>query len=128
MTGLAKKLGVKPGHHVALIGAPRGWSVPDLPEAVTTVRKADTRASVTVAFFHARDDLAVAIPALADAIFPDASLWIAWPRKAAGHISDIDENGIRDLALPLGIVDIKVAMIDNDWSGLKFVWRRDRRS
>ena len=67
------------------------------------------------------------MPALAERIFPAGSLWIAWPRRAGGHRSDITENGLRDHALPLGIVDIKVAAIDEDWSGLKFMWRRENR-
>ncbi len=68
------------------------------------------------------------IAALAQAIFPGASLWIAWPRKAAGHVSDITDNLIREVCLPLGIVDVKVAAIDIDWSGLKMVWRKELRS
>ncbi len=68
------------------------------------------------------------IEPLGKRIFPDGSLWIAWPRKAAGHVSDMTENAIRDAALPLGLVDVKVAAIDDDWSGLKLVWRRAKRS
>ena len=60
-------------------------------------------------------------------IFPAASLWIAWPRKAAGHVSDVTENAIRDGALELGMVDVKVAAIDTDWSGLKLMWRKENR-
>jgi hypothetical protein len=56
-----------------------------------------------------------------------AALWIAWPRRAAGHRSDVTENLIREVALPLGLVDTKVAALDADWSGLKIVWRRERR-
>jgi hypothetical protein len=54
-------------------------------------------------------------------------LWAAWPRKAAGHVSDLDENVIRDAALERGLVDVKVAAIDTDWSGLKLVWRLANR-
>jgi hypothetical protein len=54
-------------------------------------------------------------------------LWIAWPRKAAGHVSDVDENAIREAALARKLVDVKVAAIDEDWSGLKLVWRREHR-
>jgi hypothetical protein len=61
------------------------------------------------------------------AIFPDGALWVAWPRKAAGHKSDLDENGVRAACLPLGLVDTKVAALAEDWSGLKVVWRRERR-
>ncbi len=59
---------------------------------------------------------------------PAAVGWIAWPRKAAGHDSDISENGLRELVLPTGLVDIKVAALDEDWSGLKFVWRKELRA
>jgi hypothetical protein len=58
----------------------------------------------------------------------DGSLWIAWPRKAAGHVSDISENELRLIILPIGLVDTKVAALDEDWSGLKFVWRKELRS
>jgi hypothetical protein len=54
-------------------------------------------------------------------------LGVAWPRRAAGHLSDIRERDIRDLALPLGLLDVKVAALDEDWSGLRLVWRRERR-
>jgi hypothetical protein len=60
-------------------------------------------------------------------IFPAGACWVAWPRKAAGHVSDVDENAIRDAALELGMVDVKVAAIDEDWSGLKIVWRKENR-
>jgi hypothetical protein len=54
-------------------------------------------------------------------------LWAAWPRRAAGHVSDIDENLLRDAALDRGLVDVKVAALSTDWSGLKIVWRRENR-
>ena len=60
-------------------------------------------------------------------MFPAGGLWVAWPRKAGGHVSDISENDIRDVALPLGLVDNKVAALDDDWSGLRVVWRHERR-
>jgi len=67
------------------------------------------------------------LPALAPRIFPAGSLWIAWPRRAGGHRSDISGESIRALALPLGLVDVKVAALDQHWSGLRMVWRRERR-
>lgn len=60
-------------------------------------------------------------------IFPAGALWIAWPRKAAGHVSDVDENLVRDTALLRGLVDVKVAALDTDWSALKIVWRKENR-
>jgi hypothetical protein len=82
---------------------------------------------VVVAFHRTAAELAAGIEPLGQAIFPDRALWIAWPRRAGGHDSDITENGIRDLVLPIGLVDVKVAALDQDWSGLKLVWRRERR-
>jgi hypothetical protein len=64
---------------------------------------------------------------LVDGLADDAMLWVAWPRKAAGHVSDIAENDLRELFLPLGVVDVKVAALGEDWSGLKFVRRRANR-
>ena len=126
-TPLAKKLGIKPGASLALDGAPPGWVVPDLPGGVVPAADGEP-ADVVVAFFREAAELPVRLPALARRIFPAGSLWLAWPRKAGGHVSDITENGLRDHALPLGIVDNKVAALDDDWSGLRVVWRLERRS
>lgn len=124
-TPLAKKLGIKPGHRLALVAAPVGWAVPALPEGVEV--GAAEGADVVLAFFRAFADLDAGIEGLGRAIFPDGAVWIAWPRRAGGHDSDITENGIRDVVLPLGLVDTKVAALDDNWSGLKVVWRRERR-
>jgi hypothetical protein len=126
-TPLAKKLGIKPGARVALDQAPPGWAVPDLPEGVVPAADTDP-ADVIVAFFREAAELPERLPPLARRIFPAGGLWLAWPRKAGGHSSDITENILRDHALPLGIVDNKVAAIDDDWSGLRVVWRLEHRS
>jgi hypothetical protein len=126
-TPLAKKLGIKPGTRLALDQPPSGWAVPELPDAVVIAADGEP-ADVVVAFFREAAELPERLPALARRIFPAGSLWLAWPRKTGGHVSDITENGLRDQALPLGIVDNKVAAIDSDWSGLRVVWRRERRS
>ena len=60
-------------------------------------------------------------------IYPAGALWVAWPRRAAGHRSDITDAVIREHALPIGLVDVKVAAIDDDWSGLRVVWRTEHR-
>jgi hypothetical protein len=126
-TPLAKKLGIKPGASLALDQSPPGWAVPDLPAGVVPAGEGEP-ADVVVAFFREAAELPQRLPALARRIFPAGSLWLAWPRKAGGHRSDITENGLRDQALPLGVVDNKVAAIDEDWSGLRVVWRLERRS
>jgi hypothetical protein len=125
-TPLFKKLGIRPGDRLALVNAPGGWEVPDLPHGVAV--GAPDGANVVVAFYGAAADLAAGVEALGRAVFPDGALWIAWPRRAGGHDSDITENRIRDVVLPLGLVDTKVAALDDDWSGLKVVWRRERRT
>lgn len=125
---MAAKLGIKAGHRVALIGVPRNWSIHDLPEKVRVIRRrGGSPANVVVAFFDDAASLGERISLLSHMITVDGSLWIAWPRRAAGHISDITDNVVRNVALPLGLVDVKVAALDEDWSALKFVWRKKLR-
>lgn len=131
-TPLWKKLGLKSGGSLLLIGAPEGWVVPDPPADVGTVSvpslAADSDPAATIlAFFTERAQIARDIVELGERIFPAGAVWIAWPRRAGGHESDIREQDIRDIALPLGLVDVKVAALDQDWSGLRLVWRKDRR-
>jgi hypothetical protein len=132
-TPLARKLGIKEGSDVVLVAAPPGWEVPDLPDAasVRSTRRVpavrDVAPDVVVAFFRTLATLRRDIAPLGQVVFPAGGLWVAWPRKAGGHVSDISENDIRDVALPLGLVDNKVAAIDDDWSGLRVVWRRELR-
>ncbi len=61
---------------------------------------------------------------MAAVLGPDEALWLLWPRRAAGHDSDVTENLLREAVLPTGLVDVKVAAVGEDWSGLRFVWRR----
>jgi hypothetical protein len=122
-TPQVRKLGIKPGMRVAVEKTPDGWALDDPPATVDASGRA---ADVVVWFVRTAAELADA-EAYGRRIFPDGALWIAWPRRAAGHDSDVTENGIRDAVLPLGLVDVKVAAIDVDWSGLKIVWRKDRR-
>jgi hypothetical protein len=128
-TPLARKLGIKQGSRVVLVGAPAGWSVPDVPSGAVSdsARPRRSSADVCVAFFRDRRMLERALARLGDAVFPDGALWAAWPRRAAGHDSDITEASVRAAALPLGLVDVKVAALGEDWSGLKLVWRKERR-
>jgi hypothetical protein len=129
-TPLARKLGIKPDHRVRLVEAPDGWSTPDLPAGVKIVRGSSAQSAsydVIIAFVRASAALPGAV-ALGDQVFPDGALWIAWPRKAGGHVSDVTENGIRGAALPTGLVDVKVAALDTDWSGLRLVWRKHLRA
>ncbi|MDE3069925.1 MAG: DUF3052 domain-containing protein [Acidobacteriota bacterium] len=126
-TALPRKLGIKPGQVVALIGEPSGWSVGELPDGVVVRRRAHAPLDLIVAFFSQRSRLERRLPTLTRALRNDGGLWIAWPRKAAGHVSDVNADYLRHLILPTGLVDIKVAALDHDWSALKFVWRRELR-
>ncbi|MGW4773780.1 DUF3052 domain-containing protein [Nocardia sp. NPDC004278] len=123
-TPLAEKIGIKPGHRVVLCHAPARWRIPDLPPDVAIAAGDPEGADIVLAFYREHADLADEAPQLAARLTPGAMLWIAWPRKAGGHVSDIAENDLRELLLPIGVVDVKVAALDNDWSGLKFVWRK----
>ncbi len=127
-TPLARKIGVKAGHRVAIGHCPKGWTLPGLPERVTLTDKGSRDCDVTLVFYRTHDDLSADAPRLVENLGDRAMLWIAWPRKAAGHVSDITENDLRELFLPLGIVDVKVAALGDDWSGLKFVRRVANRT
>lgn len=127
-TPLAKKIGIKPGQHVRLVHGPDDWDIPGLPDRVVVdTVSGDRTPEVTVAFYRSHADLVAEAGGLAAELADHAMVWIAWPRRAAGHVSDITENALRDLFLPLGIVDVKVAALGQDWSGLKFVRRRENR-
>lgn len=126
-TPLAGKLGIKPHQAIAFLHAPPEWRVPDLPEPVTVRRQARGHLDLIVAFYRSRRELEPAVPRLAARLADAAALWIAWPRKAGGHESDLNENLLRELVLPTGLVDVKVAALTPDWSGLKFVRRRELR-
>jgi len=125
-TPLWRKLGLKPGMRVAVLHADDGWRIPEegAPE-VSWV--ASGEAGLILAFYRTAADYLAELDELGERIRPDGMVWAAWPRKAAGHVSDLDENVIRNAALERGLVDVKVAAIDADWSGLKLVWRRENR-
>jgi hypothetical protein len=133
-TPLYKKLGVKPQNRLLLIDAPAGWDIDDLPTDVTVVRKKQAtsaelaRADLVIGFFKTAKQLISQGPPLARDLQKESALWIAWPRKAGGHSSDITDQIVRETLLPVGVVDVKVAAIDVDWSGLRFVWRLKNRT
>ena len=123
MTDQARKLGLTPGVVATLDSAPVGWRLEQPFDLVADAASAD----VIVAFCTSEVDLRSRLPALARRIYPAGALWIAWPRKAAGHVSDLGDAVVRTAILELGLVDTKVAAIDTDWSGLKVVWRLANR-
>jgi hypothetical protein len=127
-TPLARKLGIRPGDVVAVVGGPQGWAVPDLPEGVRIRRSLGSGADVVMAFVRRRADLDGVVGAVTAVLGPEDAFWLLWPRRAAGHESDVTENLLREVVLPTGLVDVKVAAVGEDWSGLRFVWRREVRA
>ncbi|HET6954408.1 MAG TPA: DUF3052 domain-containing protein [Acidimicrobiales bacterium] len=127
-TPLARKLGIGAGDRVALLGAPEGFAVPDLPPGVSVHRQARGRFAVVLAFHTRRAELARRWPALLRALEVDGGLWVAWPKRASGVATDMTEDVVREVALPTGMVDNKVCAIDATWSGLRLVLRRELRA
>ena len=126
-TPLPRKLGIRPGHRVALLGAPEAFALPELPDDVRIVRRAGGQADVIVSFHVARADFARRLAILRAMMRPASGLWIAWPKRASKVATDMTEDVVREVALPTGLVDNKVCAIDDVWSGLRLVIRlRDR--
>jgi hypothetical protein len=121
-TALSSKLGIKETSTLALVHSPTGLQL-DLPDDVHVRRQAKGRADVVVAFFKQRSKLVQEISALGSMIVPSGGLWVAWPKKASKVVSDMTDQVVRDVALPLGLVDNKVCAIDATWSALRLVWR-----
>lgn len=127
-TPLARKLGIGEGDRYAVVADPGHADellapLPHGAERIDDAREAD----VVLAFTTTRDDLETRIGDLANAVFPDRLLWIAWPKRSSKVPTDVTEDVVRDVALPLGLVDTKVAAVDATWSGLRLVWRVERR-
>jgi hypothetical protein len=127
-TPLARKLGIRPGDRLALLGAPDGFAIDDLPPGVEVSRRARPACQVIVSFHTQRMDLDRRFPTLIRALVADGGLWVAWPKRASGVDTDITEDVVRDVALPTGMVDNKVCAIDDTWSGLRLVLRKELRA
>ena len=122
-TPLANKLGIKTGQRIRLINAPEYyWRLfADLPECLEITDDIKGKKHFLHFFTKAAIELHQLLPALKDEMLPDGMIWVSWPKQAAKIPTDVNENGIRDLALSIGLVDIKVCAVDEIWSGLKLV-------
>jgi hypothetical protein len=125
-TALARKLGIKEGSRLTLLSSPRDLAL-ELPPGVTVRRQARGESDVVVAFFTRRSELEKRVTALGAVVFPSGGLWIAWPKKSSGVTTDLTDNAVRGAVLPQGLVDNKVCAIDETWSALRFVWRKENR-
>jgi hypothetical protein len=123
-TPLPKKLGIKPGTTLATVNAPADFSTTLGPLDNVVVRgDARGRWDLLILFVTSRNELARRLPGVVKGL-EKRSFWIAWPKRASGIATDLTEDVLRELALPLGVVDYKVCAIDRIWSGLKFAGRR----
>jgi hypothetical protein len=127
-TPLAKKLGIAGGDVVAIVNAPADFRDRlDVPDGVRFKSSLRGPADIAIVFVTARFELARRRQSLADTVYPDGSIWVAWPKRASKVPTDMTEDAVRDVFLPHGLVDNKVCAIDEVWSGLRVVWRTERR-
>jgi len=128
-TPLAKKLGITDGARVCLTNAPDHYArlVAPLPAGVRMVKAIDGTTDLIHIFTTRRRDLDTRLKSAVGRMRADAAIWVSWPKKSSGVATDITEDTIREVALPLGLVDIKVCAVDDTWSGLKLVIRKERR-
>jgi len=124
-TPLPRKLGIKPGYAVALPGAPDDFetTLGELPEDVVFRRRAQGRCDLIVWFVESRRELRQRVQRYGQRAGP-GGLWICWPKKASGVKSDLSERVVRETGLANGLVDYKIAAIDQTWSGLRFTRRK----
>ena len=123
---LIQKLGLKPGQTLAVVGAPGHYDdlVAPLPEGARRVHGHDPSASIVHLFVGDRAALQAVATETATTLPTGAALWVSWPKKASPRFIDLTEDGLREILLPTGLVDVKVAAVDQDWSGLKFLRRK----
>jgi hypothetical protein len=128
-TPLAKKLGIKAGMVVHVVNAPGDYAalVAPLPEGVVISSKPGKDLDLVHIFTTSPSELLESLITYQKKIRQDGIIWVSWPKKASGIPSEVTENTVRELALPLGLVDIKVCAVDETWSGLKLVIRRENR-
>ena len=129
-TPLPRKLGIGEGFLVCALHAPKGYRalITPLPRAVCINSTVNDRADLVHLFVSRRDVLQKDLADLRGKLRPEAPIWVSWPKKSAKVPTDITEDTVREVALPLGYVDVKVCAVDEVWSGLKLVVRKELRS
>lgn len=128
-TPLAKKLGIKERSHVFVLSAPTGFKelLAPLPPDVVFQPKAGKTTDIAHLFVTEAGELKKLLVTLRKTLKPDAAIWVSWPKKSSKVATTITEDIIRELALPMGFVDIKVCAVTEIWSGLKLVVRKELR-
>lgn len=125
---LIQKLGLRLGQRAYTLHAPVGYAeLLHIPEPINSVSELDNGLDWLQAFYADKRVLASELDALKNSLAKHGQLWLSWPKKASNMVSDVDQNVIHKLGLQTGLVDVKIASINETWSGLKFVYRlRDR--
>lgn len=128
-TPLAKKLGIKTNFRVKTKQAPSNYLelLAPLPDGAIVSAKLKAPVDIYHLFTKSRSQLEVGVPNAIKEIHQDGAIWVSWPKKSSGVKSDMTEGVIREVALPLKLVDIKVCAVDETWSGLKLVIRKEHR-
>ena len=128
-TPLVQKLGIKPAGRVYVSGAPQHYAdlICPLPEGAIITARHTNRTDVIHLFARERSKLERSLRSVLSSMKPDAVIWVSWPKKSSKVETDITEDSIRNIALPMGLVDIKVCAVDDTWSGLKLVIRKENR-
>jgi len=128
-TPLAKKLGIRSGCRIHVANAPGNYLklVAPLPKGVRVVPRVSGDTDIVHLFSTSRSELAGKLRASLARLKQDGAIWVSWPKKSSKVPTDISENTVREVALPLGLVDIKVCAVDEVWSGLKLVIRKKNR-
>jgi hypothetical protein len=125
-TPLPQKLGVKPGATIVAINQPANYRKL-LGKVASEVKFSNRIGQFVHLFTTRRSELEKRLPILRTKIPDNGVLWVSWPKKSSGVAADVTEDTIREIALPLGFVDVKVCAVDEIWSGLKLMIRRENR-
>ena len=128
-TPLAQKLGIKPGSKVLLVDAPEAYLslLAPLPDGVQFGTRLTGSTDIVQVFTASKARLRELLGKYRAGLKPDGMVWVSWPKKAAKVPTDVTEDTIREVALPLGFVDVKVCAVNETWSGLKLVVRKELR-
>ena len=128
-TPLVKKLGIRPNEKIVALNAPDYYAelLEGLPEGATITERTAPNAAFVHLFVTERADLAAMLSTLRTKLDDSGMVWVSWPKKSAKVPTDVTEDTIREVALPLGFVDVKVCAVDEKWSGLKLMIRRENR-
>lgn len=130
-TPFVKKLGIKDGTQIIALNAPKQYpsllGLGELPSGAKITSRISKEAAFIHLFTDKQSDLKKQLPAIVKSLAKDGIFWISWPKKSSGVPTDITEDTRRTIVLPTGLVDVKVCAVDEVWSGLKFVWRIEKR-